>query len=142
MMVACMTQPCVACCRGSYDMPCFNIIGLLTANESRTIICTNGIWFNVPLYRILIGMSDHPFTHLPPSTCTCSFTITCVCVSMSECMCVCMAYPSSCVVDCDPPACQPASTCIRYRVLASSTKHSHTSGVLSNQYNFIVGISF
>lgn len=52
-------KSCVTSCHDSCDMPCFSVIGLLTANESRTIICTNGIWFNVPLYRFLIGMADH-----------------------------------------------------------------------------------
>ena len=64
-----MTKPCVPCCRDSSDMPCFDIIGLLTANESRTIICTNGIWFNVPLYRFLIGMSDHHSLCSPVHVC-------------------------------------------------------------------------
>ena len=64
-----MTQPCVPCCRDSLDMPCFDIIGLLTANESRAIICTNGIWFNVPLYRFLIGMSDHHSLCFPVHVC-------------------------------------------------------------------------
>ena len=119
-----MTQPCVPCCRDSSDMPCFDIIGLLTANESRTIICTNGIWFNVPLYRFLIGMSDH-HSLCPQYMCVhiiimiilyvCVYECMCVCVCACVCACTHAWHTSSCVADYDPAN-------IRHRVLASSVK--------------------